>query len=122
MDVRSEPQSPPPRSAGTAEFDLTQSQAERLVEQYPDEEYLCPACEQRIPTRMQVRLAKPARYAERLNDVLKCPMPTRNCPKPGRHFNGHLPPLPDRHQADHVCPPCGFIFSPKALTATVMRR
>lgn len=40
---------------------------------YPDPEFLCPNCEKTIPTRLQRNLAKPARYAHRLNDVQKCP-------------------------------------------------
>jgi hypothetical protein len=36
-------------------------------------EYVCPNCERPIPTRKQVRLAKPAKYEGVLNDVFKCP-------------------------------------------------
>lgn len=36
-------------------------------------EYVCPSCENPIPTRKQIRLAKPAKYEDALNDVLKCP-------------------------------------------------
>jgi DNA-directed RNA polymerase subunit RPC12/RpoP len=36
-------------------------------------EYICPACEQSIPTRKQIRLSKPARWEGALNDVFKCP-------------------------------------------------
>lgn len=36
-------------------------------------EYVCPMCEQSIPTRKQIRLAKPKKYETVLNDVFKCP-------------------------------------------------
>lgn len=36
-------------------------------------EYVCPACEQAIPTRKQIRLAKPKKYEAVLADCLKCP-------------------------------------------------
>jgi hypothetical protein len=36
-------------------------------------EYTCPSCEQTIPTRKQIRLAKPAKFEHLLNDILKCP-------------------------------------------------
>ena len=36
-------------------------------------EYTCPACEQGIPTRRQIRMAKPAKYEHVLNDLFKCP-------------------------------------------------
>lgn len=40
---------------------------------YGASEYVCPACEQPIQTRKQINLAKPAKFAHRLNDVMKCP-------------------------------------------------
>lgn len=40
---------------------------------YPGSEYKCPNCEQDIPTRKQIPLAKPAKYSHILNDVQKCP-------------------------------------------------
>lgn len=36
-------------------------------------EYVCPSCEKEIPLRRQIRLAKPPKYEDALNDVLKCP-------------------------------------------------
>lgn len=36
-------------------------------------EYVCPNCERAIPTRKQIRLAKPAKHEHVLNDVLRCP-------------------------------------------------
>lgn len=36
-------------------------------------EYRCPACENPIPTRKQIRLSKPAKYEGALNDIFKCP-------------------------------------------------
>ena len=47
--------------------------AKRVTQPYPEVEYRCPACERSIPTRKQIRLAKPAKYDHLLNDVLKCP-------------------------------------------------
>lgn len=130
MDVASpESQALSARSAGTGDLDLIASQAERLVEDYPELEYTCPDCEQAIPTNMQVILPKPARHAARLNDVIRCMMPMKLCPWVGRHFRTGMPgiasnmPAPaDRQPGDHVCRPCGFIFSPRAITATVLRR
>lgn len=39
---------------------------------YPGPEYVCPNCERKIPTRKQQNMAKPAKYAHALNDVMKC--------------------------------------------------
>lgn len=36
-------------------------------------DYLCPQCEQLIPTRKQRLLAKPAKFANVLNDIHRCP-------------------------------------------------
>ncbi len=47
--------------------------AVRVTLAYPEQEYRCPACERSIPTRKQIRLAKPAKYDHLLNDVHKCP-------------------------------------------------
>lgn len=58
---------------------------------YPGRDYVCPECSNPIPTRKQIRLAKPARHAHELNDVLRCYS-------------------------------CTFLFSPKAVEATVLRR
>lgn len=40
---------------------------------YPFDEFVCPKCERKIPTRNQYILAKPAKFAHLLNDVLRCP-------------------------------------------------
>lgn len=40
---------------------------------YSGSEYLCPNCEQHIPTRKQINLSKPAKYAHTLNEIMKCP-------------------------------------------------
>lgn len=40
---------------------------------YDHDEYICPSCQQPIPTRRQYTLSKPARYAHLLNDIQKCP-------------------------------------------------
>lgn len=40
---------------------------------YQGSDYVCPSCEQPIPTRKQIRMAKPAKYEHALHDVLKCP-------------------------------------------------
>lgn len=40
---------------------------------YMGVEYRCPSCETSIPTRKQNPMAKPAKYAHMLNDVMKCP-------------------------------------------------
>jgi hypothetical protein len=40
---------------------------------YGGDDYVCPGCQSRIPTRKQIRLSKPARWEHLLNDVLKCP-------------------------------------------------
>lgn len=39
---------------------------------YNGHEYVCPSCEQPIPTRKQIRLSKPARWENSLNDVFRC--------------------------------------------------
>lgn len=44
-----------------------------VVLPYPKDEYVCPACQQSIPTRKQITLSKPARFAHLLNDIMKCP-------------------------------------------------
>ena len=36
-------------------------------------EYVCPSCDRAIPTRKQIRLSKPARWEQSLNDIFKCP-------------------------------------------------
>jgi DNA-directed RNA polymerase subunit RPC12/RpoP len=45
----------------------------RVTIPYPSRLYECPECKREIPTRAQIRLAKPARHEHELNDVLKCP-------------------------------------------------
>lgn len=40
---------------------------------FPRAQYQCPSCEAEIPTRKQIRLAKPAKFESELNDILKCP-------------------------------------------------
>lgn len=42
---------------------------------YPRDEFMCPSptCGRSIELRKQIILAKPARFAHELNDVLKCP-------------------------------------------------
>lgn len=40
---------------------------------FPKKDYLCPSCEQPIPTRRQIRFGKPPRFEHLLNDVQKCP-------------------------------------------------
>lgn len=39
---------------------------------YPGPDYICPNCERPIPTRKQQNMAKPAKFAYSLNDVMKC--------------------------------------------------
>lgn len=60
-----------------AEMDVSEIghlvEATRITIPYPTKEYICPECKRSIPTRKQIRLAKPAQYAHTLNDVLKCP-------------------------------------------------
>lgn len=40
---------------------------------YPRRTYQCPECLKDIPTRAQIRLAKPAQHEHELADVMKCP-------------------------------------------------
>ena len=40
---------------------------------YSGSEYSCPNCERKIPTRKQMNMAKPAKYAHMLNDIQRCP-------------------------------------------------
>jgi DNA-directed RNA polymerase subunit RPC12/RpoP len=47
--------------------------AEEVSVPHQGNEYICPSCERAIPTRKQIRLAKPAKYQGALWDVLKCP-------------------------------------------------
>lgn len=59
----------------TAELDLTDQSFEfvEVRQPYGRDMFLCPQCEQPIATRKQQTLAKPARFAHLLNDVMKCP-------------------------------------------------
>lgn len=60
--------------AGTPSSELALlEQARKVPVPYAGAEYQCPNCERLIPTRKQIRLAKPARYEHQLNDILKCP-------------------------------------------------
>lgn len=59
--------------APTSELSLVDDRAREVPIPYGGgSEYLCPACEQHIPTRRQIRLSKPAKYETTLHDVLKC--------------------------------------------------
>lgn len=40
---------------------------------YQGSDYICPSCEQPIPTRKQIRMAKPPRWEHALNQIFKCP-------------------------------------------------
>jgi hypothetical protein len=64
--------------------------AQRVTVPWNAKEYICPACEQPIPNRRLIYLAKPPKYAHVLNDVLKCP--------------SRLP----------SGAPCRFVFSPRS--------
>ncbi len=58
----------------TSEIGLADEHARRVPIPYGGgSEYTCPSCESAIPTRRQIRLAKPAAWETRLNDILKCP-------------------------------------------------
>jgi len=39
---------------------------------YKGTEYICPSCEKAIPTRKQINMSKPPKYASQLNDIIKC--------------------------------------------------
>jgi hypothetical protein len=47
--------------------------AREVAVPYAGSEYLCPNCEQHIPTRKQINLSRPAKYAHVLNEIMKCP-------------------------------------------------
>jgi protein-disulfide isomerase len=66
------PPDPPVSVEPVSDLELTET-AKRITLPYPEPEYRCPACERSIPTRKQIRMAKPAKYDHVLNDVLKCP-------------------------------------------------
>lgn len=61
-----------PEGSPTSELALL-DEAKVITVPFQGDEYVCPSCEKPIPTRKQIRLAKPARYEEGLNDILKCP-------------------------------------------------
>jgi hypothetical protein len=65
--AKSEPGSP------SSELGFIDEAARDVPVPYGSAEYKCPSCEQSIPTRKQIRLAKPAKYEHALNDILKCP-------------------------------------------------
>ena len=63
----------PAAAEGPRELDLTvPSDFVEVPIPYGQDEYICPSCGQAIPTRKQINLSKPARYAHMLNDVMKC--------------------------------------------------
>lgn len=59
--------------APARELDLTNFEFVEVPIPYGHDEYTCPSCGKPIPTRRQINLARPARYAHLLNDVQKCP-------------------------------------------------
>jgi len=63
----------PTRGVYASELSLADRATEVSVPYQGGSEYTCPNCEQQIPTRKQINLAKPAKYAHILNDILKCP-------------------------------------------------
>lgn len=66
--------SQPPEGVVAATTDLTLLERARDVPlPYNGDEYVCPSCGLSIPTRKQIRLSKPARWEQALNDVFKCP-------------------------------------------------
>lgn len=86
-------------------------------------EYICPYCEHAIPTLVQQRLAKPAKYEGVLNDVFRCPMLVPTTIKGGGH---RLTP----HEVEKGVGtdplgtwvrPCGFVFSPKSTAVVLMK-
>lgn len=58
--------------AATGELALL-DEAREVPVPFNGSEYVCPSCEQAIPTRRQIRMSKPARWEQALNDVFKCP-------------------------------------------------
>lgn len=61
-------------SEGAPESELALLEDARIIPvPFEGDQYTCPSCERSIPTRMQIRMAKPARYETVLNDILKCP-------------------------------------------------
>jgi hypothetical protein len=62
----------PPEGATTGELALLDRVREVQIP-YSGDEYVCPSCSLSIPTRKQIRLSKPARWEQALNDVFKCP-------------------------------------------------
>lgn len=70
-----EPAADPAAPVLPREMDLTADEFVEVEQAYEHDEYVCPSpnCGKSIDTRKQIILSKPARYAHRLNDVLKCP-------------------------------------------------
>lgn len=61
-------------SEGAPESELALLEDARIIPvPFDGIEYTCPDCERKIPTRIQIRMAKPARFESALNDILKCP-------------------------------------------------
>ena len=61
------------QGAPASELSLADDRARRVPIPQGHSEYTCPSCEASIPTRRQIRMAKPANWETRLHDVLKCP-------------------------------------------------
>jgi len=63
-----------PESEGTQTSELVLVDGVReIAVPFAGSEYVCPECEASIPTRKQIRMAKPTKYEGQLNDVMKCP-------------------------------------------------
>ena len=56
-----------------SELRLADDRAREVPIPHGAAEYTCPACEVPIPTRRQIRMAKPAKFETQLHDILKCP-------------------------------------------------
>lgn len=63
------------RGAGHPTSSLALSEDVRIepVPQGGRLEYFCPNCERDIPTRLQRRRSKPAKFETQLNDIFQCP-------------------------------------------------
>lgn len=61
-----------PEPVVASELHLEDS-AREIAVPYAGTEYVCPSCEQPIPTRKQINLARPAKYSHVLNEIQKCP-------------------------------------------------
>lgn len=61
-----------PQEIVASELTLAEGATTVAVPYTGGSEYVCPNCEQKIPNRRLVYLSKPPKFANALNDIVKC--------------------------------------------------